>query len=118
MPAVDDGIPLLVLQVDGLGQLAKRDLDPVLRQRDPAADGVCLGTCGTEIGFEGCLSLWEWRGRVARLKRIVFEYLDTRILHVREESEDQHNSFDTKAIISIGVLYQSLRSRRTRKSAG
>ncbi|MEA2837195.1 MAG: hypothetical protein QOD89_1745 [Bradyrhizobium sp.] len=31
-----------------------------------------------EIDFEGCLSLWEWRGEVARPKRIVIEYQDVR----------------------------------------
>jgi peptide deformylase len=67
----------------------------------------------TELGFEGCLSLWEWRGRVERPKCIVIEYSDEhRASHVREESGDRARLILHECDHLDGVIYPSLMSEQ------
>jgi peptide deformylase len=67
----------------------------------------------TEIGFEGCLSLWEWRGRVERPKCIVVEYTDAYgVAHIREESGHRARLILHECDHLDGVIYPDLMNQK------
>lgn len=61
-----------------------------------------------EPAFEGCLSLWEWRGMISRPKRIIIEFSDEDgVLNVREELGGRARLLLHEIDHLDGVLYPS-----------